>query len=217
MSLYRSIADRLVVRLNRDEYESLPLRAYFRRHYGIDIGLYSFGGFDRWRLPPGTKIGRYCSLAKSVRFVDANHPSDALSSHPFFYEARRGVIAADNLEPRPQIVEDDVWIGHNVTVTPGCHVIGRGAIIGAGAVVTADVPRYAVVMGMPGRVVRLRFDADTIAILEASAWWRLDKAALAAAVAASPAFAIRPDRASAPAFFAALGKPLPDIVLAQTA
>jgi acetyltransferase-like isoleucine patch superfamily enzyme len=197
MSLYRSIADKLVVRLYRNENESLALRAYFRRHYGIDIGLYSFGAF-----------GRYCSIARNVRFIDANHPLHSLSSHPYFYEPRLGVIADDRLELRPQIVEDDVWIGHNATITPGCHIIGRGAVIGAGAVVTADVPRYAVVMGMPGRVTRMRFDADTIALLEASEWWTLDKSALAAAVAAAPEFAERPSRAAAPAFFAALNKTL---------
>ncbi len=208
MSLYRSIADKLVVRLYRNENESLALRTYFRRHYGIDIGLYSFGAFDRWRVPPNTRIGRYCSIARNVRFIDANHPLHSLSSHPYFYEPRLGVIADDRLELRPQIVEDDVWIGHNATITPGCHIIGRGAVIGAGAVVTADVPRYAVVMGMPGRVTRMRFDADTIALLEASEWWTLDKSALAAAVAAAPEFAERPSRAAAPAFFAALNKTL---------
>jgi glyoxylase-like metal-dependent hydrolase (beta-lactamase superfamily II) len=56
---------------------------------------------------------------------------------------------------------------------------------------------------------RMRFDADTIALLEASEWWTLDKSALAAAVAAAPEFAERPSRATAPAFFAALNKTLP--------
>ena len=160
-------------------------------------------------MPPNTRIGRYCSIARNVRFIDANHPMDALSSHPYFYTPRLGVIVDDRLELRPQIVEDDVWIGHNATITPGCHIVGRGAVIGAGAVVTADVPRYAVVMGLPGRVTRMRFDADTIALLEASEWWTLDKSALAAAVAAAPKFAERPSRAAAPAFFAAINKTLP--------
>jgi carbonic anhydrase/acetyltransferase-like protein (isoleucine patch superfamily) len=80
------------------------------------------------------------------------------------------------------IIEDDVWISHNVTVTPGCKHIGRGAIIGAGAVVTRDVPAYAVMAGQPAKKIRDRFDAETIAAIEASRWWELDKDGLRALV-----------------------------------
>ena len=207
MGLVRSIIDRLMVRIHgRDEYETRALRRYFRRTYGIDIGLYTFGAFDRWRVPPGTRIGRYCSIARTARFLDANHPIDTLSSHPFFYLGGMGVIATDRITLRPQIVEEDVWVGHNATIGATCHRIGRGAVVGAGAVVTRDVPPYAIVVGMPARVVRYRFDPETIAAIEASQWWTLDKEDLAEVVREAPEFALHPSPESAPAFLAAVAR-----------
>ena len=207
--MFRSLADRVVTRLHRrDEYDSVALRDYFRRVYDIDIGLYSIGAFDRWRVPPGTRIGRYCSIARSSRLLDADHPTSALSTHPYLYLKGFGVVAADRATLVPPIIEDDVWIGHNAIVTPSCHVVGRGAVIGAGAVIMADVPPYAVMTGAPARLVRFRFPPDTISLLEASRWWLLDREALAAAARAAPDFAAAPSRDSAAPFFAALGLPL---------
>ncbi len=208
MGLYRSITDRLVTRF-RDEYESVALRDYFRRTYDIEIGLYSYGCFDRWRVPPGSRIGRYCSFAKSARLLDGNHPIEAMSTHPYFYDRSFGVIAEDRVTLQAPVIGDDVWIGHNAIVMPSCNHIGRGAIIGAGAVVLADVAPYAIVAGVPGKPLRSRFMPDIIALLEASQWWTLDRAALAAANRAAPDFVRRPDAASAGAFFAAIGRELP--------
>ena len=185
--------ERLRIRLwLRNEYESLPLRAYFAARYQVEVGLYSYGCFDRWRVPPRTRIGRWCSFAKSVRVLDANHPMDSLTTHPYLYEAKWGVIPKDRIDPDWLLIEDDVWIGHNAIITPGCKHIGRGAIIGAGAVVTKNVPAYAVMAGLPAKVIRQRFDADTIAALEASRWWELDRDGLSALVRTHPQTALRP-------------------------
>lgn len=190
----------------RNEYESRTLRDYFKRTYDIEVGLYTFGAFDRWRIPPGSRIGRYCSIARTARLLDANHPMDALSTHPCFYLGGLGVAEADRIHPQPPTVEDDVWISHNATITSGCNRIGRGAVIGAGAVVTRDVPSYAIVTGVPARIARYRFDPETITAIEATRWWELDKPALAAALRAAPDFAFRPTPQSARAFIAAAGR-----------
>lgn len=207
MGLLRSIMDRAMVRIHgRNEYESQTLRSYFKRTYDIEIGLYTFGAFDRWRVPPGSRIGRYCSFSRTVRLLDANHPMDALSTHPYFYLAGLGVVAADRAELRPPVVEEDVWLGHNAIITAGCNRIGRGAVVGAGAVVTKDVPPYAIVMGLPAKIIRYRFDPETIAAIEATQWWQLDRPELAAAVRAVPEFAFRPGPESARAFLKAAGR-----------
>jgi acetyltransferase-like isoleucine patch superfamily enzyme len=189
--------------LLRDEYESPALRAHFARRWQVEVGLYSYGCFDPWRIPRRTRIGRYCSFAKTARILDANHPIDALTTHPFLYEARFGVIDRDLIDPPWLEIGDDVWISHNATITPGCKAIGRGAIIGAGAVVTHDVAPYAIVAGVPATQLRLRFDADTIAAIEASRWWELDKAGLADLVRRDPAAAYRPGPATLAPWIAA--------------
>lgn len=166
-------------RLTRDEFESQSLRDWFRTEFDTEVGLYSYGCFDRWRFPPPIRIGRYCSFAKSVRVVEANHPLDALTTHPFLYDPRFGVTDRAPHPAPPLVVEDDVWVSHNVTILPGCRFIGRGAVIAAGAVVTKDVPRYAIATGMPAKVQRLRFAPDLIDAIEASRWWELDRRKLA--------------------------------------
>lgn len=189
--------------LRRNEYESMDLREHFAARYQVEVGLYSYGCFDPWRVPRRTRIGRWCSFAKTARVLDANHPIEALTTHPYLYEARFGVVPRDLIDPPWLIVEDDVWVSHNATITPGCKFIGRGAIIGAGAVVTRDVPPYAIMAGMPAKRLRDRFDATTIAAIEASRWWEGDKAALAKLVREHPDAAYRPDAANLAALAAA--------------
>lgn len=180
-------------RYRRDEYESGALRAWFARDFGVEVGLYSYGCFDRWRFPPRTRIGRYCSFAKTVRVVEQNHPVEALSTHPFLYDPAFGV-GTHRAELPPWLeIADDVWVSHNATILPGCKAIGRGAIIGAGAVVTADVPAYAIVAGVPGKVLRMRFPADLATAIEDSRWWELDRDQLARLARSHPDLLYRPD------------------------
>ncbi|KQO62505.1 MULTISPECIES: CatB-related O-acetyltransferase [unclassified Methylobacterium] len=198
MTIIDKIRERLLLRRERqNEYESQALRRHFASRYDITIGLYSYGCFDRWRIPPGSVIGRYCSIAKTARILDANHPIDALSTHPYFYDPSFGIVRSDRTVKTRIVIEDGVWISHNATITPGCGRIGRGAIIGAGAVVTKDVPPYAILAGAPARVVRLRFSQATIDRIEESCWWELDKTALSQLVAERPDFVFAPASAAA--------------------
>lgn len=197
MGMIDKVVERLKLRLlTRNEYESLELRTWFAEKFGVEVGLYSYGCFDRWRMPARTRIGRYCSFAKSARILDANHPLDALTTHPFLYEKRFGLVERDVIDPEWIVIEDDVWVSHNATITPGCKHIGRGAIIGAGAIVTKNVPAYAIVAGVPATIARYRFDAETQAAIEATRWWELDKDALRVLVRTVPQVLLKPNAAN---------------------
>lgn len=160
--------------MRRRQFDNVALRKLFRERYDIDIGMYSYGCFDQWRMPGPIRIGRYCSFASTVRSAPINHPLEAITTHPVLYERKFGVVDTDITWDQPLIVEDDVWVAHNVVILPSCKFIGRGAVIGAGAVVTKDVERYAVMVGNPARKIRDRFPADLAAAIEASRWWELD-------------------------------------------
>lgn len=197
MGLLNSLIEKVRLKLlTRNEYESRALREWFARAFGVEVGMYSYGCFDRWRIPARTRIGRYCSFAKTARVLDANHPFDALSTHPFLYERRFGVVGKNLIDPEWIVIEDDVWVSHNATISPSCKHIGRGAIIGAGAVVTKNVPAYAIVVGMPAQVIRYRFPPEMQQALEASRWWELDKADLAAIARRNPDLLLHPTVAS---------------------
>ncbi|HEX8505411.1 MAG TPA: CatB-related O-acetyltransferase [Hymenobacter sp.] len=120
-------------------------------------------------------IGKFCMIASGVEFVmnGANHLSTAVSAYPFavfggdWAEAMTGKAYPTKGDTR---VGNDVWIGYRATIMPGV-TIGDGAIIGACAVVTRDVPPYTIMGGNPARVIRPRFDAPVTARLLALAWW----------------------------------------------
>ncbi|WP_145198804.1 CatB-related O-acetyltransferase [Sphingobium sp. B2] len=179
MSLLSTIIERGKLWLwRRSQHDNAKLRAHFRDRYRINVGMYSYGCFDRWRMPGPIEIGRYCSIASSVRSVPINHPYDAMTTHPALYERKFGAVDEDIHWDDVLVIEDDVWIGHNVMILPGCKFIGRGAIIGAGAIVTKNVDRYAIMAGNPARKLRDRFDPVLAEALDASRWWEMDIATL---------------------------------------
>lgn len=170
-SLYRRYALKLLL---SDEYRSRRLRQCYLEWYGVEVGLYSYGCFDSSRFRSGIKIGRYCSFAPTAAVFTRNHPFGLASMHPFTYDPSLGFVDKGLLPRGNCVIEDDVWMGHGVIVTPGVRLIGRGSVIGAGSVVTKDVARYSVVVGNPAVVRRMRFSADVIDALEKSHWWELD-------------------------------------------
>lgn len=182
MGIIRSIilAIRLYI-LRRNQFHSQALRTFFRKEYDIDIGMYSYGCFDRWRMPGPMRIGRYCSFANTVRLAPMNHFMGAMTTYPLLYEKAFGAVDQD-VGWEPLIVEDDVWIGHHAIILAGCKRIGRGAVIGAGSIVTRDVEPYSINMGSPARLVRYRFPPEVIEQVEASRWWELELPDLAKVV-----------------------------------
>ena len=122
-------------------------------------------------------IGKFCSIACGAKFLfnSANHALGSLSTYPFpiFYDewGLDGKNVADAWDNKGDItLGNDVWIGYEAVILAGV-TIGFGAIIGARAVVTRDVPPYAIVGGVPARLIRRRFDEATIESLLALQWW----------------------------------------------
>lgn len=120
-------------------------------------------------------FGKYCSVASGCKIGLGIHPTNYLSTHPVFYTRRepfwQSVTQAPVVEEYKAIkIGHDVWIGTNAIIRDGVE-IGTGSIIAAGAVVTHDVPPYAIVGGVPAKILRYRFDKDTINSLLKSNWW----------------------------------------------
>ncbi|HBS48560.1 TPA: chloramphenicol acetyltransferase [Candidatus Dependentiae bacterium] len=123
-------------------------------------------------------IGNFCAIAAGAKFImsGANHPLNGFSTYPFFIFRRgweKDFDPASLSNKGDTIIGNDVWIGYDATIMPGVK-IGDGAIIGAKAVVTKDVPPYAVVGGNPAKIIRIRFDEKTVNELVAIAWWNWD-------------------------------------------
>lgn len=164
----------LAQRLEGGPMNSATARRMMEQYHDVQIGAYSYGDcYDPALIPPGVTIGRYVSIAKGVRFFVQNHPLDRLSTHPLFYESNPGVAITNDLPPGRLEIGHDVWLGCNVIVTPGCHRIGNGAVIGAGSIVTKDVPDFAIMAGNPARRIRDRFSPEIIDQLNQIAWWDL--------------------------------------------
>ena len=125
-------------------------------------------------------VGAFCSIGARTSINPFNHPTDWLSIHEFQYHPNSfdwvpEYTDIERLARTPEMFEhvtigNDVWTGHNVNVMPGVNV-GDGAVLAAGAVVTKDVPAYAIVAGVPATIKRYRFSEQTIERLLRVKWW----------------------------------------------
>lgn len=152
-------------------YWSKEIRTLYEKYYGIVIGLGSYGCFDPGRFPQGTVIGNYCSFAAGVRYLNANHPMDFVSTHPLFYNKELGGVESDRIVRNNLTIGHDVWIGYGVTILSGCSKIGNGAVIGAGSVVTKDIEPYGIYAGVPAKLIRRRFPDYICEELERTKWY----------------------------------------------
>jgi acetyltransferase-like isoleucine patch superfamily enzyme len=118
------------------------------------------------------EVGSFCSIAREVRILGGGeHATDLPSTYPLrTFLTRRGSGNWDVCPRGPTRIGNGIWIGFRALILSGV-TIGHGAVIGAGAVVTKDVPAFAIVAGNPAAVVRYRFDARTIERLVALDWW----------------------------------------------
>lgn len=153
----------------------------------VHVGAFSnTDGFSKEFVIRNCDIGRYCSIAKNVIISPPEHPVNWLSITcrqylPCYLDYEKFVgkqVPVMNFDMMRRVqIGNDVWIGANATILGGVS-IGDGAIVAAGAVVTKDVPPYAIVGGVPARIIRYRFDAQTIERLLSLQWWRYDLADL---------------------------------------
>ena len=122
-------------------------------------------------------IGRFCSTAEGSCVVP-NHPLRSVSTHEFMYSSYHFPqikieyerLKWEEFNPKKTKIGNDVWIGRNVIKLNGAS-IGNGAVIGAGSVVTKDIPDYAVAVGNPARVIKYRFTQEQIEKLNDIKWW----------------------------------------------
>ncbi|MDK1279074.1 MULTISPECIES: CatB-related O-acetyltransferase [unclassified Arthrobacter] len=182
-----SYADGMQVQFSPD----LQIEPYTTYWAGSGRSLVSMGSFSYTlsTLPSSVSVGRYSSIALGLRVMGAKHPLEWASTSPVFYNRQlmmrtyEGDLAE---QPRYQKFEyqagnitigNDVWIGENVTLGHGVSV-GDGAVIASNAVVTKDVAPYTVVGGVPAKVIRSRFDDETVRLLLEAQWWRYSPSSL---------------------------------------
>lgn len=175
------------------EYDEEPYLKDDSIYRGCKIGRYTYGYKDLLKdFPIAESIGRYCSINGSARIWN-NHSMDCVTTHPFLDEFpfltlekfelhekyihkygkhRQNAPYQDSAirDNRPVVIGNDVWIGGNVSILPGVR-IGDGAVVAAGAVVTKDVDAYAIVGGVPAKLIKYRFDRKDREKLLKIRWW----------------------------------------------
>jgi len=186
--------DELLETIVRSDIEYVEMECYKKtepiKESRPIVGKYSYG--DICESPFVEKIGAFCSFASGSNVLQ-NHPSQYISTHPFLYfdktinsylqytyEEGKELGAKwyfDGVKPRgvinkakKSIIGNDVWLGANVQITNGAN-IGNGVIAGAGAVITKDVPDYAIVAGVPARIIGYRYSKSQIEALNRISWW----------------------------------------------
>lgn len=167
-------------RINPDNQTRIHLAHLLaRRPAQISVGAYSYGR-PKVRFPESgarLSIGRYGSIADGVEILlGGNHRTDWASTYPFpalpgLWPAARA-LAGHDATRGDVTIGHDVWLGSQAMILSGV-TIGHGAVVAARAVVTRDVPPYAIVAGNPAKLVRLRLPEEQVGTLLESRWWEL--------------------------------------------
>lgn len=141
--------------------DTIPMNDFDFSHVALGYGSYGelnvvdFGGGNN------LIIKNYVSIAQQVSFIlNADHYTKHISTYPFKVKILQ-IESSESFGKGDIIVDDDVWIGYGATIMSGVH-IEQGAVVAAGAVVTKDVPPYAIVGGVPAQVIKYRFEPEMI-------------------------------------------------------
>jgi len=161
------------VRLNNCKLNFHARVAEYASIHHTTIDEYSSVG--RYAKVTHTKIGKFCAISWDVTINAVSHPHTNLSISAFPYVPHVGNFVTKRIQSHSEvIIKNDVWIGANTVIMPNITV-GNGAIIGAGAVVTKDVPDYAVVVGVPAKIIKYRFSEEIVNELLKIEWWKWDR------------------------------------------
>ena len=129
----------------------------------VSVGTFSYGDLNVVAFNRNTclRVGNFVSVAQNVIFfLDAEHSTKSVSTFPFKTKVTKS-ITEEAFSKGDIIIDDDVWIGYGAKILSGVHV-SQGAVIAAGSIVTADVPPYAIVGGVPAKVIKYRFEQSVI-------------------------------------------------------
>ena len=143
---------------------------------GSKVGAYSF--VSAGTVVDNTSIGRFCCISDHCCIGLPVHDPHLLSMSPVFTvknnAANTSWVEQDlqDYESPAVTIGHDVWVGTHAIIMGGI-TIGDGAVVAAGAVVTKDVPPFAIVGGVPAKVIRYRFSPETISLIQQTAWWNL--------------------------------------------
>ncbi len=170
------IQDTAIISENCDLQDSVLDDYVFLKHdatcQNSTIGLRSSVGM--YSIIRDADVGKYCSISWNTTVGAVEHMLSKLTTHAFPCRKRFGLTDEEGKMPEIRTtIGNDVWIGCNVVILPGVTV-GDGAVIAAGAVVTKDVQPYAIIAGVPGHVLRYRWDDATVEAVGKLKWWDWD-------------------------------------------
>lgn len=141
----------------------------------INSNIGSFSYVSPQSILVNCNIGRYNSIGPGCKIGLGNHSLEEYSTSPYIYNDT--FLKKRRKEDfSPVHIGNDCWIGANVLILDGIK-IGNGVVIGAGSIVTKNIPDFAIVVGSPARVIRYRFDETTASFINNSLWWELDPSA----------------------------------------
>src|SRR4030042_2805992 len=151
----RKIIRELLLRRKNSEIYSRVLRKIFSQYHYIHIGMYSYGAFTL-SIPSGTVVGRYSSVPRNLLVLRGNYAITRKSCHPFFFNPTFLYVDKLLITRTKLTIDNDAYVGMDVTILPSVSTIGKGAVGGAGSVLVRDVPPFAVVGGNPAKIIKYR-------------------------------------------------------------